>query len=44
VVGKLRRQFPGLTVAQLADHPTVAELAAALDANAGPGSTTVVRV
>ncbi|HEY0805231.1 MAG TPA: AMP-binding protein [Pseudonocardiaceae bacterium] len=44
VVGKLRRHFPGLTVAQLADHPTVAELAAALDANAGPGSTTVVRV
>ena len=44
VVGKLRRHFPGLTVAQLTSHPTVAELAKALDASAGPGSTTVVRV
>jgi acyl-CoA synthetase (AMP-forming)/AMP-acid ligase II len=44
VVRKLRRHFPELTIAQLATHPTVAELAAALDADAGPDSTTVVRV
>ncbi len=46
VLGKLRGHFPTLTIAQLSAHPTVAELAAALDRDdvAEPGSTSVVRL